>query len=214
MPTPLTGHAGQGVTVDRAFVLGSGETRLQEWGYVALSRAREATRLYVTGNPVERESHFHELDDRDPVARLASALEESAVERLAVDQRPHDNGPRHATRAEIDRVDLAGSRSRQLRMIDQQRLVLQKNLERAQEDLLKLEAGIAARGFIGRRRGDALKIEAKRLKTGIRLANDGLTELGEAAARLRERAVEAPRRPAPRRGRRLESPVSEFGLDL
>jgi hypothetical protein len=163
---------------------------------------------------VERESHFHELDDRDPVARLASALEESAVERLAVDQRPHDNGPRHATRAEIDRVDLAGSRSRQLRMIDQQRLVLQKNLERAQEDLLKLEAGIAARGFIGRRRGDALKIEAKRLKTGIRLANDGLTELGEAAARLRERAVEAPRRPAFRRVRRLESPVSEFGLDL
>jgi hypothetical protein len=210
----VTGHAGQGVTVDRAFVLGSGETRLQEWGYVALSRARAATRLYVTGNPVERESHFHELDDRDPVARLASALEESAVERLAVDQRPHDNGPRHATRAEIDRVDLAGSRSRQLRMIDQQRLVLQKNLERAQEDLLKLEAGIAARGFIGRRRGDALKIEAKRLKTGIRLANDGLTELGEAAARLRERAVEAPRRPAPRRVRRLESPVSEFGLDL
>ena len=210
----VTGHAGQGVTVDRAFVLGSGETRLQEWGYVALSRARAATRLYVTGNPVERESHFHELDDRDPVARLASALEESAVERLAVDQRPHDNGPRHATRAEIERVDLAGSRSRQLRMIDQQRLVLQKNLERAQEDLLKLEAGIAARGFIGRRRGDALKIEAKRLKTGIRLANDGLTELGEAAARLRERAVEAPRRPAPRRVRRLESPVSEFGLDL
>ena len=48
--------------------------------------------------------------------------------------------------------------------------------------MLKLEAGIAARRFIGRRRGDALKIEAKRLKTGIRLANDGLTELGEAAA--------------------------------
>src|SRR5207248_7749947 len=42
----LTGHAGQGVTVERAFVLGSGEARLQEWGYVALSRAREATRLY------------------------------------------------------------------------------------------------------------------------------------------------------------------------
>ena len=47
----LTGHAAQGVTVDRAFVLGSGDARLQEWGYVALSRAREETRLYVTGEP-------------------------------------------------------------------------------------------------------------------------------------------------------------------
>ncbi len=33
----LTGHSGQGVTVDRAFVLAAGDARLQEWGYVALS---------------------------------------------------------------------------------------------------------------------------------------------------------------------------------
>ena len=46
----LTGHAAQGVTVERAFVLGVGGQRLQEWGYVALSRARQETRLYVTGD--------------------------------------------------------------------------------------------------------------------------------------------------------------------
>jgi hypothetical protein len=210
----LTGHAGQGVTVDRAFVLGSGETRLQEWGYVALSRAREATRLYVTGSPVERESHFHELDDRDPVARLACALEESAVERLAVDQRPHDNGPRHATRAEIDRTALFGLSSSQLRLIDQQRLVLRKSQERAEEDLLKAEAGIAALGFLSRRRGAALKIEAQRLRTRIRLANDGLAQLDGQAAHLRERTVEAPRRPTPRRTRGTDPKVPDFCLDL
>jgi ATP-dependent exoDNAse (exonuclease V) alpha subunit len=55
----LTGHSGQGITVERAFVLGKGEARLQEWGYVALSRAREATRLYITGTPQECESQFH-----------------------------------------------------------------------------------------------------------------------------------------------------------
>jgi len=43
----LTGHAAQGLTVERAFVLGAGEARLQEWGYVALSRARAQTRLYT-----------------------------------------------------------------------------------------------------------------------------------------------------------------------
>jgi hypothetical protein len=80
------------VTVEHAFVLGTGEARLQEWGYVALSRAREATRLYVTGTRRERESQFHELDDRDPLARMVQALEESAIERLAVDQRPLPSG--------------------------------------------------------------------------------------------------------------------------
>ena len=99
----LTGHAGQGITVERAFVLGSGGARLQEWGYVALSRARRETRLYVTGTVPERESHFHDLDDRDPVTRLGQALEESAIERLAVDQRPLPSGPLHDTRAEIER---------------------------------------------------------------------------------------------------------------
>src|SRR6266511_2147630 len=89
----LTGHAAQGLTVERAFVLGAGEARLQEWGYVALSRARAETRLYVTGTPREHESHFHDLDDRDPLARFGRALEESAVEELAVDQRPLPSGP-------------------------------------------------------------------------------------------------------------------------
>jgi len=85
----LTGHAAQGLTVERAFVLGAGEARLQEWGYVALSRARTETRLYVTGTPREHESHFHDLDNRDPLARFGRALEESAVEELARRPTPH-----------------------------------------------------------------------------------------------------------------------------
>src|SRR5919197_1876830 len=99
----LTGHAAQGLTVERAFVLGAGEARLQEWGYVALSRARAETRLYVTGTPREHESDFHILDDRDPLTRFGRALEESAIELLAVDQRPLPSGPRHEARPEIER---------------------------------------------------------------------------------------------------------------
>jgi hypothetical protein len=117
----ITGHAGQGVTVERAFVLGIGGTRLQEWGYVALSRARHETRLYVTAIPRERESHFHDLDDRDSVTLLAQALEESAVERLAVDQRPLPSGPRHDTRAEIGKASPTTTRS-----IEQQKIATMK----------------------------------------------------------------------------------------
>jgi conjugative relaxase-like TrwC/TraI family protein len=120
----LTGHAGQGVTVERAFVLGSGGARLQEWGYVALSRARDSTRLYVTGDIPERESHFHELDDRTPVTQFAAALEESAVERLAVDQRPLPVGPRHEARAEIERIRRDERGDERVRSIQRERLAL------------------------------------------------------------------------------------------
>jgi hypothetical protein len=84
----LTGHAAQGLTVERAFVLGADRGPLREWGYVALSRARSETRLYVTVPLPKTESHFHELDDRDAVTRLAQALEESGAEQLASEQRP------------------------------------------------------------------------------------------------------------------------------
>ena len=42
----VTGHVAQGMTVDRAFVLGSPDM-YREWGYTAMSRGRRANRLYV-----------------------------------------------------------------------------------------------------------------------------------------------------------------------
>src|SRR5881397_666849 len=122
----LTGHAAQGLTVERAFVLGAGEARLQEWGYVALSRARVETRLYVTGAPREHESHFHDLDDRDPLARFGRALEESAIEDLAVDQRPLPSGPRHEARPEIERPDATPEQRMRRRLLEQKQRALSK----------------------------------------------------------------------------------------
>jgi ATP-dependent exoDNAse (exonuclease V) alpha subunit len=128
----LTGHAAQGVTVEGAFVLGVGGQRLQEWGYVALSRARQETRLYVTATPRERESHFHDLVDRDPLTRLGQALEESAIERLAIDQRPLPSGPLHDSRPEIEQFNPTAERREQLRALDQERLALTKARRRAE----------------------------------------------------------------------------------
>jgi conjugative relaxase-like TrwC/TraI family protein len=131
----LTGHAAQGLTVERAFVLGSGEARLQEWGYVALSRARAETRLYVTGTPHEQESHFHDLDDRDPLARFGRALEESAIEELAVDQHPLASGPRHDARPEIERPDMTPDERLQRRLLEQKQRALTKSSEVAERRL-------------------------------------------------------------------------------
>lgn len=64
----LTGHAAQGITVTRAFVVAPEPGAHAEWGYVALSRAREAVHLFVVADR-----------DADPLAELAVSLRTSAA---------------------------------------------------------------------------------------------------------------------------------------
>jgi ATP-dependent exoDNAse (exonuclease V) alpha subunit len=45
----ITGHASQGVTVDRTFLLATPERGSAEWGYVAASRHRVDLQVYVAG---------------------------------------------------------------------------------------------------------------------------------------------------------------------
>src|SRR6266545_2243808 len=96
----LTGHASQGLTVERAFVLGADAGRLQEWGYVALSRAREETRLYVCGREPDTEAHAQELGGRDRLSeqqRLATEkIRASGKERLAEAERRLERLPIYA----------------------------------------------------------------------------------------------------------------------
>ena len=85
----ITGHKAQGLTADRAWVLGSDEI-YREWGYVALSRGREHNRLYVVAGDrqPDGDAHCHAGHDttRDVVADLARALERSRGQALAIDQ--------------------------------------------------------------------------------------------------------------------------------
>jgi conjugative relaxase-like TrwC/TraI family protein len=81
----LTGHGAQGSTLDRAFVLLPDQGSLREWGYVACTRARYETWLYLASQAVERDSDTFARDRRTLPERAARALERTAAEPLAFD---------------------------------------------------------------------------------------------------------------------------------
>src|SRR6516162_3664645 len=81
----LTGHKTQGLTLERAFVLADDRRALRGWGYVALSRAREQTRLYTTATELEPDPPPQRSEAADPLDRLADALTRPAAETVALD---------------------------------------------------------------------------------------------------------------------------------
>jgi conjugative relaxase-like TrwC/TraI family protein len=202
----LTGHAAQGLTVERAFVLGSGEARLQEWGYVALSRARSETRLYVTGTPREHESHFHDLDDRDPLARFGRALEESAIEELAVDQHPLPSGPRHDARPEIERPRMTPEERLQRRVLEQKSRALTKTREAARQKLERATRELEGCGSLRRRRRGALVTEIDLQRRAIEMTDERLSDVTSSLEDLRRRVAESDRQP--------QRVPDRLGLDL
>ncbi len=212
----LTGHASQGVTVERAFVLGADGVRLQEWGYVALSRARHQTRLYVTATPRERESHFHDLDDRDPVTRLGQALEESAIERLAVDQQPLPSGPLHDTRAEIEQFKPNSAVRQQQRHVEQQRLALTKARQQAERALREADRQLGRHGLLRPARRQRLLEDAARCGAAVRMADEGCARLVTQTGDPDCAAVEprSPQRAASLEPSRLVPDLDDLDMEL
>ena len=81
----VTGHASQGITIDRAFVLAPDSGSQREWGYVALSRARLETRVYAVERDLDIEAHAPMPPTVDVVNRIALTLEQTAAQPLARD---------------------------------------------------------------------------------------------------------------------------------
>ncbi len=76
-----TVHKTQGATYDRAFVLAS-ESLTREAGYVAMSRARRSSELFVLNAPFEHGHGPDALTD-EPLARTATRLATSRAKYLA-----------------------------------------------------------------------------------------------------------------------------------
>jgi conjugative relaxase-like TrwC/TraI family protein len=193
----LTGHAAQGATVDRAYVLLSGEGALREWGYVACSRARIETRLYLAGDPLVREHHARPIDRLESSARSAHSLERSAAEELALVQarRESKDVTRHAS--------------------DQSRRHLTRELELAEQRLVTAEEKLRGLPRLGHRRQRVeLHAEVSFRRVAVRLAVQRLEvvplEQPEPQRAGYKRGREQPIRP---RGRSRD-PERGLGLEL
>jgi conjugative relaxase-like TrwC/TraI family protein len=93
----LTSHGAQSSTVEWSGVLGRPEEFSREWGYTALSRAREKTVIHVISERSERERERDDygpaVADRDRAETLHAlhrALKRSDTERLATEQAQPD----------------------------------------------------------------------------------------------------------------------------
>jgi hypothetical protein len=151
----LTGHAAQGATLERAFVLLHDQGALQEWGYVACTRARHETRLYLAAETPEREAHGRDPVEHDAPERLARALGLSAAEPLALE---------HARAT-------ARARALQRQRLEQLRADAARRLAGAEQTLGRL-------GWRGRRQhGDRLRAEIELQRRALRRADDQLAQL-------------------------------------
>lgn len=83
----ITGHKAQGLTTERAWVLGS-DAVYREWGYVAMSRARASTQLYVVNDHESEEIDHHGLaDDEPPIDVFSRALRRTRQQSLGIEHR-------------------------------------------------------------------------------------------------------------------------------
>lgn len=103
----ITGHKAQGMTADRAFVLGD-DSLYREWGYVAMSRGREENRLYVVmGEGCGRDDVGGAIERPYEVDQLVRSLERSRAKSLAFD-----------TNGGLKEVDTVSLKSEQLQIYE------------------------------------------------------------------------------------------------
>ncbi len=151
-----TAHLAQGMTTDRAFVLGS-ETVYREWGYVAWSRARRGTRFYAVEPELDLEHHSVADPEGSPFDEVVRRLERSEAQQLALDS--------GATIREPSSRDSSVARLR--RGLEE----AQRSADAATRERLRLEAARIRRG----RRAGAHR---ERLEAARKAERDALRRVG------------------------------------
>jgi conjugative relaxase-like TrwC/TraI family protein len=190
----LTGHKTQGLTVERAFVLADDQRALKEWGYVALTRAREQARLYTIENELDQDASPHRPEPASPVDRLADSLTRPAAETLALDAAmTGSDSPVLSDRARL---------TSQTRLLNDRRRALEKERAQTARELHGAKRELNTMGAFGRaRRGRALRDQIGERERTLTHLDSELERLDRQLRLTRERALELARaRPRPERG--------------
>ena len=179
----LTGHAAQGATVERAFVLLHDQGALAEWGYVACTRARDRDPPL----PRRRDARAGSTRPRTRPPRPTGA-DRAGARYLC----------RRAARARPDPRRRRTSATRDAQQLEQDRT-------HAAERLAQAETKLGQLGWRGRRKhGAQLQAEIDRRRHALRLADKKLAQLptlepkppdGRCGARARADATAPPPTP-------------------
>jgi len=154
----ITGHKAQGMTTDRAFVLGD-DSLYREWGYVAMSRGREENRLYVVmGDGCGRDEVGGAIDRPYEVDQLVASLERSRAKSLAFDPNGDaselDTASLRTEQQQIYERLSAGprDRSRELTQLRDEAKEIQDALRRERQIAADAERQLASMGAIAKAR--------------------------------------------------------------
>lgn len=182
----ITGHKAQGMTTERAFILGD-ETLYREWGYVAMSRGKESNSLYVVaGSDPEREELGGQVAGvEDPMAELVRALGRSRAKDLAVDVYEHDKIK------SLSNAELRTRWEKERRILDTMPASVHGEIEQVRHDLhrvsdllLRQERRMEA---LAAQFQDAEKVRGRRKTLGFRAARSELSAEKERWVELRDR---------------------------
>ncbi|MEA2435260.1 MAG: hypothetical protein QOG54_2717 [Actinomycetota bacterium] len=167
----ITGHKAQGMTSDRAFVLGD-DSLYREWGYVAMSRGREENRLYVVmGDGCGRDEVGGAVECPYEVDQLVRSLERSRAKSMAFDPNGHisqlDTASLKAEQHQLYERLTAGPRdqSRELSRILDDAKEIQAAAARERRIAADAERQLASMGALAKARR---KVEVDRLRNRIK----------------------------------------------
>jgi ATP-dependent exoDNAse (exonuclease V) alpha subunit len=197
----LTGHKMQGLTVEQAFVLADDRRALKEWGYVALTRAREQTRLYTIKSELEPDAPPQRPEPAGPLDRLADALTRPAAETLALDATGRGDRDRLAAR---------------MRALTERQRRLEKERMQTARQLHQTKAQLADLGVLRRtRHGRRLREQVTERREQLAAVENELARLEREQRELGARFRELRRVEPPHPGRELARLRSrERGLEL
>lgn len=179
----MTGHKAQGMTTDKAYVLGD-QTLYREWTYVAMSRGRNDNRLYVVGGiDPDREDVGGEVAGiEDPLKELVAAVGRSRAKDLALDSYEIEE-IRNMTTGELRQAwesartvveDMPPSTAGAMAHLEAEDDRLRQMVAREQHQVDSLTAELNEMGLIdrARKRGASRDLEAR-----LARATDGVDSL-------------------------------------